>query len=160
MDCSSDISSGQYNSNINMYKLAILFVVLAGAFAAPDADPAADAHYVPALYNSYPDWPGVSTPYFSSTCFGCRGKREAEADAHYGYGGYARLGYGLHPYAVGVAGHPGFASSFVARSPQGLRGKREAESDAHYGYGGYARYGYGHRAYGYGYGYPYGYARW
>merc|ERR1712198_528654 len=72
-------------SSFNMYTLAILCVALAGAFAAPEAEPVADAHYVPVLYNSYPDWPGVQTPYSSSTCFGCRGKREADADAHYLY---------------------------------------------------------------------------
>merc|ERR1711915_694383 len=72
-------------SSFNMYTLAILCVALAGAFAAPEAEPVADAHYVPVLYNSYPDWPGVKTPYSSSTCFGCRGKREADADAHYLY---------------------------------------------------------------------------
>merc|ERR1711962_868982 len=138
-------------SSFNMYTLAILCVALAGAFAAPEAEPAADAHYVPVLYNSYPDWPGVKTPYSSSTCFGCRGKREADASIY--------LYRPLVPY-VGVAGHPGYASSYVARSPQGLRGKREAEADAHYGYGLYGRYGYGYHPYGYGYRYPFGYARW
>merc|ERR1712002_301756 len=61
-------------SSFNMYTLAILCVALAGAFAAPEAEPVADAHYVPVLYNSYPDWPGVQTPYSSSTCFGCRAR--------------------------------------------------------------------------------------
>merc|ERR1712012_487031 len=57
----------------------------------------------PHLYGQYA-WPSVSGPYFTSTCFGCRGKRsvdaEPEADAHYGYG-YAGYGYGLpgHSYA-------------------------------------------------------------
>merc|ERR1712088_428082 len=52
-----------------------------------------------------PSWPGVVAPGFESTCFGCRGKRsadaepEAEADAYYGYGGYGRYGYGLHHVA-------------------------------------------------------------
>merc|ERR1711950_23736 len=106
--------------------------------------------YAPALYNAYPNWPGVSTPYGSSTCFGCRpgyvyGKRsadaepEAEADAYYGYPygyGYRHFGYGYgYRYRYGLAGvaaHPGAATSFVARSPQGL-GKRSAEP--FYGYG-------------------------
>merc|ERR1719309_1525884 len=78
----------------------------------------ADPGYVvaaPALLNAYPNWPGVSTPYTQSTCFGCRGyigKRSADADAEpgylaYGYGlrAYAEpgyLAYGLRPYAYGV----------------------------------------------------------
>merc|ERR1712153_124804 len=91
------------------------------------ATASADPGYLvgaPALLNAYPNWPGVSTPYSSSTCFGCRpalhyGKRsaEAEADAEPGYLAY---GYGLYTHGLGVAGHPGAATSFVARSPQGL----------------------------------------
>merc|ERR1712154_538820 len=83
------------------------------------------------------NWPGVSTPGFSSTVFGLRGKRSADADAHYGF-----YGYGLRPYygygLTGVAGHP-TGTSYVARSVQGLslRGKRSAEAepeaDAYYG---------------------------
>merc|ERR1712168_94378 len=154
---------GESNQKINMYKLDIFCVAIVGAFAAPNAEADADAYYgyYPALYNAYPNWPGVSTPFASSTCFGCRGKRsadaEADADAYYGYGYYPYYRAFHYP---GVAGHPGLATSFEARSPQGLRGKRsadaEADAEAHYGY-----YGYGHR-YGYGgyrgyYGYPYGY---
>merc|ERR1711994_550337 len=37
-------------SSFNMYTLAILCVALAGAFAAPEAEPVADAHYVPVLW--------------------------------------------------------------------------------------------------------------
>merc|ERR1712141_93732 len=154
---------GESNQKINMYKLAIFCVAIVGAFAVPNAEADADAYYgfYPALYNAYPNWPGVSTPFASSTCFGCRGKRsadaEADADAYYGYGYYPYYRAFHYP---GVAGHPGVATSFVARSPQGL-GKRsadaEADADAHYGYYGYGhRYGYygGYRGY---YGYPYGY---
>merc|ERR1712227_1162734 len=82
-----------------MYKLLIASVLLAGAMAAPEAD--ADAYYYsayPALYNSYPNWPGVSTPFSSSTCFGCRGKRSAEP-------GYYLPGF-YHGFYPGVAGHP------------------------------------------------------
>merc|ERR1739846_159907 len=97
---------GESNQKINMYKLAIFCVAIVGAFAAPNAEADADAYYgyhYPALYNAYPNWPGVSTPFGSSTCFGCRGKRSAEAEAdadadaeaHYGYYGYGhRYGYG------------------------------------------------------------------
>merc|ERR1712189_62658 len=124
---------GESNQKINMYKLAIFCVAIVGAFAAPNAEADADAYYgyYPALYNAYPNWPGVSTPFASSTCFGCRGKRSADADAYYGY---AALPY-YRPYLAGVAGHP-TGTSFVARSPQGLRGKRSADADADpfYGY--------------------------
>merc|ERR1712061_563617 len=95
------------NQKINMYKLAILCVAIVGAFAAPNAEADADAYYgyhYPALYNAYPNWPGVSTPFGSATSFVHRspqglGKRsadaEADAEAHYGYYGYGhRYGYG------------------------------------------------------------------
>merc|ERR1711926_58401 len=132
---------GESNQKINMYKLAIFCVAIVGAFAAPDAEADADAYYgyhYPALYNAYPNWPGVSTPYSSSTCFGCRGKRSADAGAYYGYAALPCY----RPYLTGVAGHP-TGTSFVARSPQGL-GKRSADADAD------AYYGYPY-AYGYGY---------
>merc|ERR1712134_168242 len=98
------------NQKINMYKLAILCVAIVGAFAAPNAEADADAYYgyhCPALYNAYPNWPGVSTPYSSSTCFGCRGKRSAEP-------GYYLPGF-YHGFYPGVAGHP-TGPSYVARS--------------------------------------------
>merc|ERR1719369_492148 len=142
-----------------MSKLLIASCLAIAATVSAEAEPGYVA-LAPALYNAYPNWPGVSTPFASSTCFGCRGKRsadaEADADAYYGYGYYPYYRAFHYP---GVAGHPGAATSFVHRSPQGL-GKRsadaEADAEAHYGY-----YGYGHR-YGYGryrgyYGYPYGY---
>merc|ERR1739844_425377 len=122
------------NQKINMYKLAILCVAIVGAFAAPNAEADADAYYgyhYPALYNAYPNWPGVSTPYSSSTCFGCRGKRSAEP-GYYGYGPY----FGGYHYGPGIAGHPGSATSYVARSPQGL-GKRSADAEADAAYVGH-----------------------
>merc|ERR1711953_1326547 len=150
----------------NMYKIAIFCVAIAGAFATPEAE--ADPGYlVPAVYNSYPNWPGVHTPFSSSTCFGCRaiGKRsadaEADADAYYAALPY-HYGY-LRPVFPGIAGHA-TGTSYVARSPRGI-GKRsaDADADAYYGYPyayGYG-YPYGYRAYGCrAYGYPYGYARW
>merc|ERR1739842_294419 len=114
----------------NMSKLLIASLVLATVCA--DAD-SGYVYGVPALHNAYPNWPGVSTPYSSSTCYGCR---------PYAYG------YGLRPYGLGVAGHPGAATSFVARSPQGL-GKRSADAEPGYlGYLGYHPYGYAASAYG------------
>jgi len=122
-----------------MYKILITCTLAAVALAAPEAD--ADAlygtygyGYYPALYNSYPSWPGYSAPGFSRTVFGLRGKRSAdaepEADAYYGgyYGGY---GYPLAYRGYGYGGLYGYrgATSFVARSPQGLRGKRSADAE-------------------------------
>merc|ERR1712071_110307 len=124
------------------------------------ATASADPGYLvgaPALLNAYPNWPGVSTPYSSSTCFGCRpalhyGKRSADAEADaepgylaYGYGYPRAYGYGLHAHGLyahglGVAGHPGAATSFVARSPQGL-GKRSADAEPGYGLYGYGFHG-------------------
>merc|ERR1711884_269426 len=77
----------------------------------------------PHLYGQYV-WPSVSGPYYTSTCFGCRGKRSAdaepEADAHYGYG-YAGYGYGLPGYSYASFG-----------TPYGhYLGKRSADADAH-----------------------------
>eukprot|EP00092_Neocalanus_flemingeri_P061515 GFUD01073978.1.p1 GENE.GFUD01073978.1~~GFUD01073978.1.p1 ORF type:complete len:190 (+),score=31.35 GFUD01073978.1:38-607(+) len=120
-----------------MYKLLIASCVAAAATAAPSAD--AEPGYLvgaPALLNAYPNWPGVSTPYASSTCYGCRpalhyGKRSAEADPGYlayGYGYPLAYGYGLHAH--------GHATSFEARSPQGL-GKRSADAEPGYGYYGF-----------------------
>ena len=96
---------------------------------------------------------GVSTPYGSSTCFGCRpgyvyGKRsadaepEAEADAYYGYPygyGYRHFGYGYgYPYRYG--------HYYGKRSAEA-----EPEADALYAYA--APYAYGYAPYGYGYRY-------
>jgi len=100
-----------------------LFVTLAGLLAAAQADP-----YYGYGYLHQQNWPSVRAPGFSATCWGCRGKRSADAWG-YGYAPYA-LGLG---YARGVAGHP-TGVSYTQRSPQGLRGKRDADADA-YGYG-------------------------
>merc|ERR1712200_166210 len=144
----------------NMFKVAIACATLAVALAAPEADP--HYGYAPVLYNAYPNWPGVSTPYSSSTCFGCRGKRSAEP----GYYGYGLPYFGGYHYGPGIAGHPGAATSYVARSPQGLRGKRsadaEADADAAYvghgfphGSAAYAAYPVHHAPLYHGYGYGY-----
>merc|ERR1712025_155349 len=120
---------GISTNTFNMFKVAI--ASLAVVLATPEADPHYYGLAAPVLYNAYPNWPGVSTPYSSSTCFGCRGKRSAEP-GYYGYGPY----FGGYHYGPGIAGHPGAATSYVARSPQGLRGKRSAEA----GYIGYGPY--------------------
>merc|ERR1712117_79000 len=97
-------------SNPSLKMMSKLLVVACAAVAvSAEADPG--VLVAPALYNAYPNWPGVTTPYSQSTCYGCRpyGKRSAEADpAYFGYAAPFAYGYG-----VGVAGHPGAATSFV-----------------------------------------------
>merc|ERR1711931_193437 len=67
---------------IIMYKLLVAAAVISVASCEAEADPGYFYGAYPALYNAYPNWPGVSTPFSQSTCFGCRGKRAAEP----GYG--------------------------------------------------------------------------
>merc|ERR1711892_1199045 len=80
-------SSGSQWVVTTIIMIRILAITSLAFLVSADAD--ADAYYalhapalVPALLNSYPNWPGVSTPFSSSTCYGCRGKRSAEP----GYG--------------------------------------------------------------------------
>merc|ERR1711982_51985 len=72
---------GISTNTFNMFKVAIACATLAVVLATPEADPHYYGLAAPVLYNAYPNWPGVSTPYSSSTCYGCRpyglGKREA-----------------------------------------------------------------------------------
>merc|ERR1712226_1180690 len=132
-----------------MFKLLVAAAVISVASCEAEADPGYFYGAYPALYNAYPNWPGVTTPFGQSTCFGCRGKRSADAEADPAYF-YAPYGYGY--------GYPGAATSFVARSPQGV-GKRSA--DAEPGYLAYHPYAYApfvpvsHSTHGYG---PSGYA--
>merc|ERR1711923_376174 len=113
-----------------MYKLLVAAAVAVCVSA--EADPG--VLVAPALYNAYPNWPGVSTPYSQSTCYGCRpyvyGKRSAdaepEADAALLYGAYGYAAglpyapivpvtgstYGYGPSGYGISqGHPGAAVS-------------------------------------------------
>merc|ERR1711863_91480 len=147
--CSSELHRG----HIQVKKTTTMKLLLLTALAAVAmAEPEADAHYGYYGYGYHPGfygyglwghqqaWPTASAPGVSSTCFGCRGKRSAEADAEaepgYGFYGYYPYGYyGLHrgyyglPLGAGVAGHPGAATSYSHRSVQGI-GKRSAEEDA------------------------------
>ena len=90
-----------------------------------DAQPLGYLHAVPALYNAYPNWPGVRGLGFSSTCYGCYGRKKRSAEPHL----YHPLVYGYVSHVVapgpGVAGHPGGATSYVAGSGPGI-GKRSA----------------------------------
>merc|ERR1711935_680965 len=162
--CSSELYRGHIlKSKTSTMKLLLLTALAAVAMAEPEAEA---GHYgynrgfYGYGYGHQLTWPGYRAPGFSSTCFGCRGKRsaEAEADAEPGYYGYGH-GYFGYPYAFGyraygpgIAGHPGAATSFTHRSPQGVRGKRSAEAEPgfyghRHGYGLHRPY-YGYRAYG------------
>merc|ERR1712024_132269 len=147
--CSSELHRG----HIQVKKTTTMKLLLLTALAAVAmAELEADAHYGYYGYGYHPGfygyglwghqqaWPTASAPGVTSTCFGCRGKRSAEADAEaepgYGFYGYYPYGYyGLHrayyglPLGAGVAGHPGAATSYSHRSVQGI-GKRSAEEDA------------------------------
>eukprot|EP00092_Neocalanus_flemingeri_P041057 GFUD01044707.1.p2 GENE.GFUD01044707.1~~GFUD01044707.1.p2 ORF type:complete len:181 (-),score=32.93 GFUD01044707.1:51-593(-) len=113
-----------------MMILLVISCLASLAMAEAEADPW--AHYYPTLHNVYPNWPGVSGLGFSSTCYGCYGKKKRSAEPHYGYG--YPLAYGYLPHAPvhgpGVAGHPGGATSYVAGSGPGI-GKRSADAEPH-----------------------------
>merc|ERR1712098_55983 len=107
-------------------------------------------------------WPTRVGPYSYSTCYGCHGKRSADAEPgylrSYGYGlGLRSYGYGLglRSYVYGIGGistgvglHP-TGVVYESRFAQGL-GKRSADAEPGYrrSYG----YGLGLRSYGYGLG--------
>merc|ERR1739846_95451 len=93
--------------------------------AAAEEPAAAAAHVAVAhpyfgYYGHQLGWPSFRAPGFSSTVWGARGKRSAEAEPGYGYYGYpVYRGYYGYPYGLGVAGHP-TGTSYSHRSPQGL----------------------------------------
>merc|ERR1711997_183298 len=152
--CSSEINRGHISkSKTAIMKLLLLTIFVAAAFAVErkaveEAKPEAPKAVVPVhavhpfhgLWGHQLQWPGIRAPGFSATCFGCRGKRSAEAEAdaepgHYGYYGYYGHPYGYYGYPyhfgyrafapivgkpAGAGVHPGGATSFVSRSPQGL----------------------------------------
>merc|ERR1712072_392487 len=105
-----------------------VFMIAALCIAAVSADPWGYFGYgyghPGLLKNPHLSWPGVVAPGFESTCFGCRGKRsadaepEAEADAYYGYGGYGGYGYGGYGHYLG-------------------KRSADAEAEPHLGYYGY-----------------------
>merc|ERR1712110_993180 len=172
--CSSELYRGHIlKSKTTTMKLLLLASLAAVAMAEPEAE-AGYYGYNPGFYgynrgySGYGhqlQWPGVRAPGFSSTCFGCRGKRSAEADAEPGYYGYPYGSYGYnfgsYEYPHGSYGYRAYgsaATSFEYRGPQGLRGKRSADADAEPGYYGYpygsygnfyGSYGYPHGSYGY-----------
>merc|ERR1712228_852778 len=122
---------------IHKYTMKV-FMIAALCIAAVSADPWGYFGYgyghPGLLKNPHLSWPGVVAPGFESTCFGCRGKRSAdaeptaEADAYYGYGGYGRYGYGGYGHYLG-------------------KRSADAEAEPHLGYYGYP-YAYGYYPYG------------
>merc|ERR1711997_1424555 len=165
--CSSELNRGHiFKSKTTTMKLLLLTVFVAGAFATEEAakaeEPAAPVAVAPVhhglrpfygLWGHQQGWHGVVAPGSSSQCFGCRGKRSAEADAEAGYYGYPYYGYG-HYYGLGYGyGHalPGHSYTHVHR----VLGKRsaDAEADAEPGYYGYPYYGL-HYGFGYGHALP------
>merc|ERR1711902_307053 len=149
------------NPSLEFKMMSKLLVVACAAVAVSAEADAGYLGYAPALLNAYPNWPGVSTPYSQSTCYGCRpyyGKRsadaEAEADPALLYGAY---GYAGVPYAYGYGlpyGTYGSVAAPVASGYLNLYGKRSADAEADpallYGAYGYGYPAYGYRAYGYG----------
>merc|ERR1712110_114659 len=164
-------------SNPFLKMMSKLLVVACAAVAVSADAEAGYLGYAPALLNAYPNWPGVSTPYSQSTCYGCRpgyayGKRSADAEAEadpallygaYGYG--LPYAYGAYPYAYGLRAAYGLAGEVAAPTASGylnLYGKRSADADpallyGTYGYGPFVTgntYGYGPSGYGISQGHP------
>merc|ERR1711936_1373242 len=112
-----------------------VFMIAALCIAAVSADPWGYFGYgYGLLKNPHLSWPGVVAPGFESTCFGCRGKRSA--DAHYGYGYGRGYGYG---YPYGGYGYGRYGHYLGKRSA-------DAEAEPHLGYYGYP-YAYGYYPY-------------
>merc|ERR1712176_256116 len=160
---------GGSNPSLQFKMMSKLLVVACAAVAVSAEADAGYLGYAPALLNAYPNWPGVSTPYSQSTCYGCRpyyGKRSADAEAEadpallYGAYGYAGVpyAYGAYPYAYGLTAAYGLAGEVAAPTASGylnLYGKRSADAEADPALL-YGAYGYGYPAYG-AYPYAYGY---
>merc|ERR1712200_164514 len=124
--------SHQTKTAIMKFLLLTVFVAVAYATeeAAEEAKPEAPKAVVPVhpyygLLGHQLQRPGVRLPGFSGTCWGCRGKRSADAETgYYGYP-YGFYGYpyyhAVKPLKAGTAVHPGLATSFVETS--GAAGK-------------------------------------
>merc|ERR1711910_137807 len=128
-------AEGKYS---NMMKLILLSALAAIALAEPEPH---YGYYGHPYYHQL-GWPSVRAPGFSSTCWGCRGKRSAEPSPHgfYGYYGHPFVYHGLGVPAVadnvnrvnGVAA--AVRSSFSSAWPGATVsvsniGKRSAEED-------------------------------
>merc|ERR1719244_2241048 len=113
-----------------MHKLLLLTTCMAAALATPEPG-----------YYTQNYWPTRVTPYSYSTCYGCYGKRSADAQPGYlgyayglptyGYGyGLRSYGYGIGRVSTGVGLHP-TGAVYESRSAQGL-GKRSADAEPGY----------------------------
>merc|ERR1739838_899717 len=154
--CSSELPRGHiFKSKSVTMKLILLTALAAVALAEPEAE-AGYYGYNPGFYGynrgfsgygHQQNWPSARTYGFSSTCWGCRGKRSADADAEPAYYGYGSYGYNFGSYGYGLPGR-----SFAHFGGHYL-GKRSAEADAeprYYGYGySFGSYGYPYGSYGY-----------
>ena len=99
-------------------------------------------------YYGYPyyhqlGWPSARAPGFSSTCWGCRGKRSAEVD------NVNRVS-GSSPFPSYTAAWPGATVSVnhMGKRSADAEPEADADADAYYGYYGYGGHGYalpGHR---------------
>merc|ERR1712014_52022 len=66
-------------SSLYLYHPAPLLVHPSSGYGLNQAHPLLIHHGLPlAHHTGYPNWPGVRALGFSSTCYGCRGKRSAE----------------------------------------------------------------------------------
>merc|ERR1712193_76614 len=163
--CSSEYHRGHISKSKSI-TMKLLLLTAMGAIAM--AEPEADAYYYGynpgfygynRFYGHQQNWPSFRTYGMESTCWGCRGKRSADADAEpaypYGFYGY---NFGSYGYPYGFYGYRAYgpaATSYEYRSPQGFRGKRSAEADAEPRYFGFP-YGSFNNFYG-SYGYPAGF---
>merc|ERR1712193_157383 len=143
--CSSELPRGHiFKSKSITMKLILLTALAAVALAEPEAE-ARYYGYNPGFYgynrgySGYGhqlQWPGVRAPGFSSTCFGCRGKRSAEADAEPGYYGYP---YGSYGYNFGSYGYPHGSYGYRAYGSAGTFYRSYGYPHGSYGYRAYGR---------------------
>merc|ERR1712013_72224 len=80
---------GSDQSRTSMIQIVVLSC-LAG-LTLGKAEPLGYLHAVPALYNAYPNWPGVQGLGFSSTCYGCYGRKKRSAEPQHLLAAYHAL---------------------------------------------------------------------
>merc|ERR1711936_1297103 len=129
-------TEGKYS---NMMKLILLSALAAVVLAEPYY-----GYYGHPYYHQL-GWPSVRAPGFSSTCWGCRGKRSAEVD------NVNRVSGGS-PFPSYTAAWPGATVSVNHMGKRSADAEPEADADAEAdaGYYGYAHFGYGYPYHHYG----------
>merc|ERR1712088_752458 len=97
--CSSELRRGHRNITMKLLLLTV-FAAVALAEEVAEVEEVAKSAVVPLGYYPYNQlhWPAVYGVGYSSQCWGCRGKRSADAAPYYGFLPY---GYGL-PFYYGV----------------------------------------------------------